>query len=133
MMTEKVFKTEEEWKKILTPEAYSVTRQKGTEAPFSGKYYNSKEKGIYQCECCGNDLFSFDAKFDSGTGWPSFFASVQEKNVELVPDDSYGMKRTEVICSQCNAHLGHLFNDGPPPSGLRYCINSVSLKLSKGF
>ena len=130
-MTEKITKNDFEWKKILTPEQFHVTREKGTESPFTGKYHDSKENGIYKCVCCSNDLFSSETKFDSGSGWPSFFAPIQEKNVECLSDNSHGMLRIEVICNRCNAHLGHVFKDGPKPTGLRYCINSASLKLNK--
>lgn len=132
-----VQKTEEEWKQKLTPEQYHALREKGTEAPFSGKYYQSKENGMYLCAACGNELFPSDAKFDSGTGWPSFTESVAEGRVRLVSDDSHGMHRTEVICSRCGSHLGHVFDDGPkmldgkPASGKRFCINSVCLTLKK--
>ncbi|MBI4127475.1 MAG: peptide-methionine (R)-S-oxide reductase MsrB [Parcubacteria group bacterium] len=122
-------KNEPEWKKKLTPEQYQVLREKGTEQPFSGKFYNSKEKGMYVCAACGNELFSSDTKFDSGTGWPSFDAPVAEGRVKLRPDTSHGMNRTEVICGQCGSHLGHLFDDGPATTGKRYCINSVCLDL----
>jgi peptide-methionine (R)-S-oxide reductase len=130
-MVRHISKTDEEWKKHLTPEQYKVCRRKGTELPFSGEYVNSKDKGIYRCVCCGNELFSSDDKFDSGTGWPSFTQSIRDENVEKQPDLSHGMHRTEVMCSKCGAHLGHVFDDGPNPTGNRYCINSIALMLDK--
>lgn len=130
-MSDKIVKAEEEWKKQLTPEQFYVCRQKGTETAFTGEYWNCKEKGIYRCVCCGSDLFSADSKFDSGTGWPSFWAPVAQESVKTEEDNSLFMRRVEVLCSKCDAHLGHVFDDGPPPTNLRYCINSVSLKLAK--
>ena len=128
-MKDKIQKTEEEWKKELSTEQYQVCRMKATESPFTGKYYNSKQSGMYRCVACGNELFDSAAKFDSGTGWPSFYKPISEENIEEEEDSSYGMPRTEVMCSRCGAHLGHVFPDGPRPTGLRYCINSVALKL----
>ncbi|WPQ64298.1 peptide-methionine (R)-S-oxide reductase MsrB [Chitinophaga sancti] len=125
--TNKVSLTNEEWQKRLTPEVYHIAREKGTEWAFTGKYWNSKDNGAYYCAACGNPLFISDAKFESSCGWPSFFEPVTKGSVIYAPDNSHGMHRTEVMCGRCKAHLGHVFDDGPPPTGLRYCINSVIL------
>lgn len=128
-MANKVQKTDAEWKQALTSEQYRVTRQKGTERAFTGEYHDSKEKGVYQCVCCGSDLFTSDTKYSSGTGWPSFWEPISANSVELVEDRTLFMRRTEVVCANCDAHLGHMFGDGPEPTGQRYCMNSASLKL----
>ena len=130
-MTDKISKTPDEWKEKLTPEQYDICINKGTEPPFSGKYCESKEKGMYKCICCAEPLFNSQTKFDSGSGWPSFWDPVSEEKIEYVSDTTLGMVRTEVNCKKCGAHLGHVFDDGPKPSNLRYCINSVSLDLKK--
>ncbi len=130
-MADKIVKTPKEWKESLTPEQFEVCINKGTEPPFTGKYYNNKEKGTYKCVCCGEPLFKSDTKYDSGSGWPSFWQPLSDEKIEYISDTDYGMVRTEVNCKKCGAHLGHVFDDGPKPTNQRYCINSISLDLDK--
>ena len=130
-MTEKIIKKDDEWRQQLSPDQFRICREKGTEPAFSGNYWNTKETGIYQCVCCGNELFDSNSKFDSGTGWPSFYQAINSEQVATKEDSSFFMRRTEVLCNKCDSHLGHVFPDGPQPTGLRFCINSASLELKK--
>ena len=131
IMTEKISKNDDEWQQQLSPDQFKICRKKGTEPPFSGDYWDTKEAGTYRCVCCGNELFDSNSKFDSGTGWPSFYQAISSEQVATKEDNSLFMRRTEVLCNKCDSHLGHVFPDGPQPTGLRFCINSASLELKK--
>ena len=130
-MTEKILKNDDEWQQQLSPDQFRICRKGGTEPAFSGNYWNTKETGTYQCVCCGNELFDSSSKFDSGTGWPSFYQAINSEQVTTKEDSSFFMRRTEVLCNKCDSHLGHVFPDGPQPTGLRFCINAASLELKK--
>ena len=130
-MTEKISKNDDEWQQQLSPDQFKICRKKGTEPPFSGDYWDTKEAGTYRCVCCGNELFDSNSKFDSGSGWPSFYQAISSEQVATKEDNSLFMRRTEVLCNKCDSHLGHVFPDGPQPTGLRFCINSASLELKK--